>query len=293
MTQEEEQVLSNIIYLNNKLCGNVLSSLGGKNNIIVSPPILHSLLLVLSQDKTYVNRSNFNWVLCINNKNDLYVKCYKDFISSFPLFSNETFSLANKLYLKDNQKLQDDFNNTVNNFHYKTDIVDFDQKDTSVKLIDSWIRNKTNGLVTNLITNDSLNDDTLLGMVNTIHFKAKWDGTFNLKSSPGKFHLNENDTIETQMMKMTGEVYYKFDDYMSVATIELPLASNEFSLIVLLPDKGSNIEEEMNLCWHLPQSTSNMEKKLVEISLPRFKMEQLINCKNILANVSILKYNLW
>lgn len=283
---EEEQIRSDIIYLNNSFCGNAFYRLEGKSNIIVSPPILYKFLSLLSQNKTYINRGNFKSALRMLDDDDLYFKCYNDFISSLLSSNKETFSLSSRLYFNDDYKLQGDFKNTLNNSHYETEAINFSRERSSAGIVDSWIKKKTNGLITNLVTNDSLTDKTPLSIANTIHFKEQWDGRLTLESSPGIFHLNENDIIQTEMMKMTHKVYYNFDEYTSIATIELPLASNKFSLILLLPDKQSNSGNENDWWQYLPQCISDMRKELVEISLPKFKIEQLLNCRDILPNVS-------
>ncbi|XP_018579737.1 inter-alpha-trypsin inhibitor heavy chain H3-like isoform X2 [Anoplophora glabripennis] len=283
MADEEQEMHSNISNLNFLLNEKALQSFEKENNVVFSPLPLHTFLLLLSQDQTYCYNRNFISTLRLYKNHDLCIKYYKDFISSFHTLDNGIFSLTRKLLIKDNYLLHDDFKNIINNFNYEIEAVDFNEKDTAAKLIDSWFGNKTHSLIKGL-SDKSLNDNTHLALLDAVHFKGKWDRMFNLEPSPRMFHLSEMDSIETQMLKTTGEFYYKSDEDMAVTALELPLTSEEFSVIVILPDK-SKTQDAINLSWYFPGLLENMTKENIEVLLPKFKIEQLLNCRNIFTNM--------
>lgn len=61
---------------------------------------------------------------------------------------------------------------------------------------------------------------------------------------------------------------------MTCQVLELPFKSNEFSVVIILPAKGMNMEEveKQVTARHIQRWLSELQEKEVEVSLPRWVM---------------------
>nr|XP_045242610.1 serpin I2 isoform X2 [Macaca fascicularis] len=86
----------------------------------------------------------------------------------------------------------------------------------------------------------------------------------------------------------------KTDGYFSESSVnyqvlELSYKGDEFSLITILPAEGMDIEEVEKLitAQQILKWLSEMQEEEVEISLPRFKVEQKVDFKDVLYSLNI------
>lgn len=67
---------------------------------------------------------------------------------------------------------------------------------------------------------------------------------------------------------------YFSESFATCQVLELPFKSNEFSMVIILPAKGTNIEEveKQVTAEHIQRWLSELHEKEVEVSLPRWVM---------------------
>lgn len=148
-----------------------------------------------------------------------------------------------------------------------------------------------------------------------MHFKCDWLHRFkNVKDE--HFYLTPNNQVTVKMMSIKKNLKYYHDDYLKFAALQLPyevnfskfrcntfkdtqlplnillyifLQDHAFSMIILLPDTIDGLKNlENNLSKiKLDQLVRKMTKYTVDVKLPRFKMEQSLQLKKTLSNVSI------
>lgn len=64
-------------------------------------------------------------------------------------------------------------------------------------------------------------------LVNAVHFKADWQFPFRAKAtSREKFYVNENDSVDVDMMHLTQELRYSESSVLNSKILELPYAVN-------------------------------------------------------------------
>ncbi|KAJ8971136.1 hypothetical protein NQ314_000868 [Rhamnusium bicolor] len=202
-----------------------------------------------------------------------------------------TLLIANKVFLKDSYKLQEVFE-TVATQHFLSEVqlLNFSQSVASAKSINTWVEGKTNNKIKDLIDSADLNDETRLVLVNAIYFKGKWAEPFNVQNTvTEKFYLNDNDTVDVQMMKIKKKFYFKNDENLDAKVLELPYANKEISLIIILPNKRNGIAEleEKLAGTDLTKITENMFRPDVQVSPPKFKIEQTIDLKDSLTEIGL------
>lgn len=93
----------------------------------------------------------------------------------------------------------------------------------------SWVRNKTEGLISSVVSPSDFGKSTFLLLVNAVYFKASWQTPFPKVSTSYNFKLGEgNQVVSVPMMSKK----------MSVRTAQIP----ELDAIALdLPYQGGQV----------------------------------------------------
>ncbi|XP_008920701.2 ovalbumin-related protein Y [Manacus vitellinus] len=205
---------------------------------------------------------------------------------------NATYSLriADRIYIDKTYPVLQEYLKCAKKF-YKAELEEVNFKtaaEEARQLINSWVEKETNGRIQDLIVPDSVGLDTALVFVNAIYFKGIWKTAFredDTREVP--FNVTEQESRPVQMMfqNSTFKVGRVAAEKMKI--LELPYASGELSLLVLLPDDISGLEQLENkisyerlMKWTSP---SVMEQKRVKVYLPRMKVEKKYNLTSVLT----------
>ncbi|NWR28725.1 OVALX protein, partial [Tachuris rubrigastra] len=146
--------------------------------------------------------------------------------------------------------------------------------------------------IQDLIVPDSVDLDTALVFVNAIYFKGIWKTAFREEDTQEvPFNVTEQDSRLVQMMCQNSTFKVGRVAAEKIKILELPYTSGELSLLVLLPDDISGLEQLENkisyerlMKWTSP---SVMEKKRVKVYLPRMKIEKKYNLTSVLTTLGM------
>ncbi|NXF70849.1 OVALX protein, partial [Sclerurus mexicanus] len=146
--------------------------------------------------------------------------------------------------------------------------------------------------IQDLIVPDSVDIDTALVFVNAIYFKGIWKTAFKEEDTQEvPFNVTEQDSRLVQMMCQNSTFKVARVAAEKIKVLELPYASGELSLLVLLPDDISGLEQlEKKISFEkLTEWTSSsvMEKKRVKVYLPRMKIEKKYNLTSVLTTLGM------
>ncbi|NXU86728.1 OVALX protein, partial [Xiphorhynchus elegans] len=144
--------------------------------------------------------------------------------------------------------------------------------------------------IQDLIAPDSVDIDTALVFVNAIYFKGIWKTAFKEGDTQEvPFNVTEQDSRLVQMMCQNSTFKVARVAAEKIQVLELPYASGELSLLVLLPDEISGLEQlEKKITYEkLTEWTSVMEKKRVKVYLPRMKIEKKYNLTSVLTTLGM------
>ncbi|NWV43948.1 OVALX protein, partial [Grantiella picta] len=146
--------------------------------------------------------------------------------------------------------------------------------------------------IQDFLASDSVDLNTALVFVNVIYFKGLWKTAFKEEHTrEAPFNVTEQESRPVQMMcqNNTFKVARVAEDKIKV--LELPYTSGELSLLVLLPDDISGLEQLENkisyerlMKWTNPKV---MEKKRVKVYLPRMKIEEKYNFTSVLTSLGM------
>ncbi|KAM4693825.1 neuroserpin [Discoglossus pictus] len=206
-------------------------------------------------------------------------------------------SIANSLYLQNGFHINDKFIQLMKKY-FKAEVenVDFSQGSSVANHINAWVENHTNNRVHDLFSSEDFTELTKLVLVNAIYFKGNWKSQFRPENTR-TFSFTKDDESEVQvpMMYQKGEFYYgEFTDGSNEAggvyqVLEMPYEGDEVSLMIIL----SRQEVPLATLEPLVKSTlidewaNSVKKQKVEVYLPRFKVEEMVNLKDILKRLGI------
>ncbi len=151
--------------------------------------------------------------------------------------------------------------------------LDFREPEPARKTINTWVEDKTNQKIKDLIPSGTLDAMTRLVLVNAIYFKGNWSLPFKAEATKdAPFRLPSGQTVQTPLMFQKKHFNYGATDELQV--LEMPYAGDDLSMLVLLPKKADALPAlENNLtAANLAKWTREMGSPEVNVYLPKFKM---------------------
>ncbi|KAL2777950.1 serpin B12 isoform 2 [Daubentonia madagascariensis] len=209
-----------------------------------------------------------------------------------------TLSIANRLYGEQEFPICPEYTDGVIQFYHTTiESVDFRKHtEKSRQEINYWVESQSQGKIKELFSKDTINDATVLVLVNAVYFKAKWEKHFDCENTvDALFSLNENEKKNVKMMTQKGLYRIGFIEELKAQILEMRYTKGELSMFVLLPscseDNLKGLEElerkitsEKIVAW---SSSENMSEKMVAVSFPQFTLEDSYDLNSILQDMGI------
>ncbi|XP_068850356.1 serpin B6-like isoform X2 [Capricornis sumatraensis] len=162
----------------------------------------------------------------------------------------------------------------------------------SRKRINTWVAEKTEGKIRDLLPENSLNPMTRLVLVNAIYFKGNWDEQFNKEFTQEKpFRVSKNVEKPVQMMFKKSTCKMTYIRVISTQILVLPYVSQELNMVILLPSESTDLRRvekaltyEKFVAWTKP---ALMEEKEVDVFLPRFTLEESYDMEELLQELGM------
>jgi serpin B len=136
------------------------------------------------------------------------------------------------------------------------------------------VKAKTNGKIPQIVP-QSIPSDVVMYLINAIYFKGSWRQKFDAKETKDQpFTLVDRSKKQVKLMHALGSFSYYGDSELQI--IDLPYGDSLFSMTVLLPQAGTDInsfvarltEADVHGWIGAMHTTSEME-----VYLPKFKLE--------------------
>lgn len=252
------------------------------DNDLSSPISIHAFLTLLSQDPWFHTKNFFYVPLCINV--DDACSLYKDLFATFTHVKD--LLIANTTFLNHPGEIWDVFDNFLkNNFASEANLLDFSNRENSAETMNAWVSDRTSQKINPF---DFSKDNVNLTFLSTMCFKNVLAEPFPVEETVcAEFHLNNQNTVQVQMMRKKDEFYYGYNAYIQAKVLKLPMADSDVSLVVVLPEEGVNISDFIqDLCYRdVTEFTRNMAKQKVDVSLPKFKINKALDITQYLKEV--------
>uniref|UniRef100_A0A668AHX1 Serpin B6 n=1 Tax=Myripristis murdjan TaxID=586833 RepID=A0A668AHX1_9TELE len=241
----------------------------------------------------------FDCPQCLKAQDDVHVKFSKLIKELNKAGAPYSLSLANRLYGDQSYQFVEGFlADTKKHYDAKLKSVDFKASAETARInINNWVEKQTQDKIKDLLAPGVVDSMTRLVLVNAIYFKGNWDRKFDADlTKDAQFKLNKNENKPVKMMYQKAEFPLTYIREVNCKILELPYKGKDLSMLIFLPyemeDDTTGLEKlekeltyEKFVEWTQPHKMYTVE---VDVGLPRFKMEESYDLKDILTRMGMV-----
>lgn len=289
-------VKANTVGANVDLTGDDAGAVGGfavklfqnsmvpNENILVSPfSVLCALAMTANGAKgeTLAQMENV-FGLPVSELN-AYLHAYLNYLPSGDKYK---VSVADSIWFKDDEslKVEPGFLQT-NADYYGASIYKADLDDTTLKDINTWVSNNTDGMIENIL--DKIPDAAVMYLINALAFNAEWEDIYREDQvSDGTFTTESGNTRDVKMMYNTESRY--LDDGSATGFLKY-YADRKYAFAALLPNEGGSVADYIASLTGdgLMSTLSNARDIEVKTAIPKFKSEYSVEMSDILKTMGM------
>ena len=240
---------------------NVNASEPKTQNVVVSPYSAAVTLSMLAEGAEGQTKAEFNQAL----GNILY--------KAIDLGDNDTVVVksANSVWISDNFSPRNRYVSLLEkDFDAFIDVENF-ASPVALEAINNWCSENTDGKIKGIL--DRLDRNTVMVLVNALYFQAPWDLQFNQSNTTDQIFYGLTGEKIVKLMHFTR--YLMYAEYKGVQIVQLPYQGRKYSMYVILPPKGSDIDKLISQldasAYHAALDMLSAQR--VKLFLPRFKAE--------------------
>ncbi|XP_043520442.1 antichymotrypsin-2-like isoform X1 [Frieseomelitta varia] len=260
-----------------------------RGNVVNSPLSIHMILSYLSHGAESTTLNELTKSLYHYDKDSIQ-EGYRSLITQLNELEDIKLYIANSIYIQDEFELLMEFL-TIGREFYQSEIskIDFKNIDAAEK-INSWVKQKTNNKISNLVSSDDFDENIKLVLINAIYFNGSWLNTFNAKNTKDKiFHVTRDQTKLVPTMFNKSQYNYGNIPILQAKFIEIPYTNTDIVMIIILPNEIDGLLNlQTNFSWEILTNASRLHGE-IELYLPKFKIEFTVDLKNILSKLGVSK----
>lgn len=282
LQSKEMQSLEAIAEGSNKFAIDFYQALktGKTGNIICSPISAQIVLTLAYNGANGTTADEMAKVLHLPASKDQILDGHKALITSL---QDPVLKLATRMFIANSFSIKPDFKSAATTYFLSdAEIKDFaNNSDGSRVEINSWVEEKTNHKIKDLLPSGSITPITRVVLVNAIHFKANWASKFDPELTRDEpFYITPTESVNVPMMNLyRGKLRFKFSSKLQAKICELPYEGNEFAMILIVPealDGLSDVESKL-ASLNLTKELSDLHETTVDLKLPKFKIEDTMD----------------
>ncbi|XP_049884514.1 uncharacterized protein LOC126379741 [Pectinophora gossypiella] len=248
-----------------------------KGNVVVSPASMKSTLAMILEGAGGATAAEIRSALRLSPDKDEFREQLNFYLSM--LQGNKTGAIlqnANAVFVSDKLKLMKDYELMLQKV-YMTDVSKMDFKDPFpvAEHINSWVNNRTKGLIPTIIEPVQITPYTQILLTNALYFKSNWQHPFDSKNTrSGCFHL-QGVCRNVAMMELHAELNYAYVENLRAHAVELPYEGAQYSMVLLVPQDRDGLAPLVRDLPYmsLPQISMLFEPTDVTLLLPRFTVD--------------------
>lgn len=190
-----------------------------------------------------------------------------------------SLSIANSLWFDKGFKHNSEYEQQVKST-FKTDLFTTDlNSEKTMKKINSWCSDKTDGMIKNFLTKPLLNVD--MALYNAMYFYGGWSEKFDpQKTTKQPFTNNDGSIARIDMMKKSkGLRNYMADEY--AQSIEVPYGNGNFYLELELPAEGKTVADVLQARIE-GKNPVIQDRSEIRLELPKFSIQYKFNATTLL-----------
>uniref|UniRef100_A0A1B6E0Z1 Serpin domain-containing protein n=1 Tax=Clastoptera arizonana TaxID=38151 RepID=A0A1B6E0Z1_9HEMI len=266
-----------------------------KGNVLACPLSLEFILAVTSTGSYGETQEEIIDTLHLPNEISRVQSGFKSLLSTI---DKSNVVIATQLFIGSEYQIDQKFAKQADeNFQSGVQNVDFQNSPrNAVQAINSFISEKTNGKIQEIVQIGAIDQSTKLLLINTLYFKAKWASPFkkDMTRTGAPFYLSNDKkkTAKVDLMYQAGSFKYSNVEELGCDMIELPFESNKYKMVIILPKEIeglSELESTMKEDPNFFQNFDDLQTRKVEITLPKMKVLVNTDFKDVLKKLGVQK----
>uniref|UniRef100_T1IPY1 Serpin domain-containing protein n=1 Tax=Strigamia maritima TaxID=126957 RepID=T1IPY1_STRMM len=264
-------------------------------NVLLSPFSVASVLALTLEGARGDTASQMLRVLHWNTLDTPGVReSIRDALSSMNRATRSyVLAVANRVFLQNGYDVLPNFRHNLRRYHLSdVQSLDFSRADSATKAINSWAARATRNRISELMSSGSVDRQTRLLLMNAVYFKGDWTTQFDAERTQLRpFFPTPTNEISTPMMYTQAEFGYAQLDDLQSSLLELPYRGRHLAMYLLLPDAPDGLDKMRRDLLRYPQIFYSPESFIVPqnvtVLLPKFRLEQNVRLKPVLAHMGI------
>lgn len=259
-------------------------------NLIYSPVNVYMALAMLAETTDGESRMQILRLLDTESIESLREQTALMWKANYRNDGATTSILANSLWLSDKTDFNKNTLDTLANDYFASTYKGTMGSKEINEALRSWLNEQTGGLLDKYVDKVELNPSTIMSIVSTVYFRAKWDIMFNGQFNETKvFHSPAGD-IDKEFMKATDDfgTYFVGSDY---GAIHLNFTDGGMMWLIL-PDEDKTVDDLLSSGEYLDMVASggkwaNKKQLIIHYSVPKFDVSSEIKLKNGLRAMGV------
>ena len=275
LSQEEQQLVKS----NNDFAFNLFREARGEADRLLSPLSITYALGMLNNGAAGQTQQEINQVLGFGDAgaDAINAFCHKMMTESNTLDQTTRVNTANNIYVNQPYVLLPDFVLTAQTYYDATpESRDFADGET-MDVINQWASDHTEGMVNQVLDEDTFDPEAISYQLNAIYFKGVWTYQFD-PSLTKEESFNGGESVP--MMCQSGEFSYAENDLYQA--LVMPYGNGAYRMTIFLPQKGKSVGEVLDkLNGHEWQPKCQIHE--VDVKLPRFETQTDLRLEDIMS----------
>jgi serine protease inhibitor len=237
--------------------------LNDQKNVFFSPV---SIQLALAMTANGAANSTLKEMLDVLRYPDVTkMNDFSRLVQSYLLKQSEAFSINNSVWIKDSyrEKVKQPFlDDVVRHYGSMVAVLDFSQN-SAAATINEWVKENTNGRIKEVIK-PPIDALTVMFLINTLTFGAKWDQPFDKMLTKNDFFANLNEKI--QYVAGSRSLPYYQDDRVAMAAFLTEDQKQE--VLILLPKPNETLSSvDLEEYLNKPMTLSSVAVQLPKVMI--------------------------
>lgn len=249
-------------------------------NILLSPLSILSAVAMTSNGADGNTLAQIESVLGTNiNELNVFMYSYEKELKK------DKIKVANSIWFKEDAfTVNPDFLQ-LNADYYGADIYKAPFDERTLKDINNWVDDKTDGQIPQIL--DVIPENSVMYLVNALAFKDKWLNKYSKNSiKNGKFTFENGETADVEYMYSVEEKYLKLDNARGFIKY---YKNDKYAFAVLLPNKNTSVSDMLNTLdgEKISSVLSSPINCNVEAAIPKFESSYSVELSNALKRMGM------
>lgn len=282
LTDAERQLVNS----NNDFAFNLFRAIKSDKSQLVSPLSITYALGMLNNGAVGETQRQINEVLGFGNAGADAINnfCLK-MLTECPELDKETkILIANTIYMNMSYKLKPNFVKLAKKYYQAEPETRNFADGKTLDVINKWASDHTEGMITQVLTEDEFDPSIVSYLLNALYFKGTWADKFSESLTRQEIFNNKE-----KVMMMNKQKKFRYGNNDICQSIELPYGNGAYSMTVLLPHKDKTIDDVIKKLngktW--TDIRNNMWSALVDLKLPRLETTTDIDLKKVMCSLGM------